>query len=125
MNVIEQTPPTASAIDGVKHATWAGAADGLTQLSVWRQELAPGGATPPHSHACDEVVLCLAGAGEVHSQGRVQRFAAGSTVVLPARQVHQLFNTGSTPMQTVGLFGATPVATHWPDGSTLALPWRT
>ena len=110
MNVIEQTRPAATPIPGVAHATWAGQAEGLEQLSVWRQTLAPGAATPPHRHDCDEVVLCLSGWGEVHSEGAVQRF--------------QIFNVGPQPMEIVGLFGATPVLTRLPDGSALDLPWR-
>ena len=125
MNVIEQTRPAATPIPGVAHATWAGEAEGLAQLSVWRQTLAPGAATPAHRHDCDEVVLCLSGHGEVHSEGRVQRFGADCTVVLPKGRDHQLFNTGSLPMETLGLFGVTPVRTWLPDGSVLALPWRT
>lgn len=124
MKVIEQPDPVDSPIPGVAHATWAGEEHGLTQLSVWRQTMAPGACTPPHSHGCDEVVLCLAGDGEVHSGGRVQRFGAGSTITLPAHEVHQLFNTGKEPIQILGLFAATPVPTHLPDGSELALPWR-
>lgn len=124
MHVIEQARPEASPIPGVAHATWAGQADGLQQLSVWRQSLAPGAATPPHSHGCDEVVLCLAGQGEVHSEGEVRRFGADSTVVLPGGRVHQLFNVGTQPLEIVGLFAATPVQTRLPDGSELPLPWR-
>ena len=74
MHAIPQQAPVATALPGVRHITWAGEADGLHELSVWRQSMAPGAATPPHSHDCDEVVLCLAGQGEVHSEGRVQRF---------------------------------------------------
>lgn len=125
MNVIEQTRPVDTPIPGVAHATWAGQADGLEQLSVWRQTLAPGAATPPHRHDCDEVVLCLSGWGEVHADGGVRQFSADSTVVLPKGRDHQIFNTGPQPMQIVGVFGATPVATMLPDGSALALPWRT
>ena len=33
MNIIEQTRPQTTSIPGVAHATWAGAADGLSQLS--------------------------------------------------------------------------------------------
>ena len=124
MDVIEQAAPVDSPIPGVAHATWAGEEHGLTQLSVWRQSLAAGAATPPHSHDCDEVVLCLEGEGEVHADGQVRTFGAGSTVTLPARRVHQLFNTGDKPMQLLGLFAATPVPTYWPDGSPLELPWR-
>jgi quercetin dioxygenase-like cupin family protein len=125
MIVIEQSRPQPAPIPGVAHATWAGAAEGLTQLSVWRQTLAPGAATPPHRHDCDEIVLCLGGQGEVHLDGAVHRFGADSTVVLPRGPVHQIFNTGSVPLEIVGVFGQAPVTTRLPDGSELALPWRT
>jgi mannose-6-phosphate isomerase-like protein (cupin superfamily) len=69
-------------------------------------------------------VLCLAGWGEVHTEGLVQRFGADSTLVLPKGRDHQLFNTGPQPTEIVGLFGATPVLTRLPDGSELELPWR-
>ena len=125
MYVIEQARPQPTPIPGVAHATWAGSADGLQQLSMWRQTLAPGGATPPHSHDCDELVLCLSGWGEVHIEGQAHRFGPDSTIVLPKGLQHQIFNTGPAPMETVGVFGGTPVGTFLPDGSALALPWRT
>jgi mannose-6-phosphate isomerase-like protein (cupin superfamily) len=121
--IIEQTRPEATPIPGVAHSTWAGGADGLSQISIWRQTLAPGAATPPHRHECDEVVLCASGWGEVHSEGRVQRFGADTTVILPKDQVHQLFNTGPMPLELVGIFGAAAVVTRLPDGSAIQLPW--
>lgn len=124
MYVIDQSTPEATPIEGLAHATWAGASDGLTQLSVWRQTLAPGAATPPHSHSCDEVVLCHAGAGELHIDGQVQRFGAGQSVVLPREKLHQLFSVGSTPLELTGIFGQTPVPVRLPDGQALDLPWR-
>ena len=48
MHVIEQTRPVPAPIPGIAHATWAGQADGLSQISLWRQTVAPGAATPPH-----------------------------------------------------------------------------
>ncbi|GAP37793.1 cupin domain-containing protein [Piscinibacter sakaiensis] len=125
MIVCDQPTPQPTPIPGVAHATWAGQADGLTQLSVWRQRLEPGAATPPHKHDCDEVVLCQSGRGEVHVDGRVHRFAAGATVVLVQGPLHQIFNTGTEPMEILGVFGGTPVGTMLPDGSALALPWPT
>lgn len=125
MYVIDQPRPESVAIPGIAHATWAGAADGLQQLSVWRQSLAPGAATPPHSHGCDEVVLCLGGAGEVHIDGHAHHFAENTTVILPKGKVHQLFNAGATTLEVIGIFSATPVATHLPDGQAIDLPWRT
>lgn len=124
MYVIEQDRPTA-AIPGVAHATWAGRDDGLRQLSVWRQSLDPGAATPPHRHDCDEVVLCQSGAGEARVEGRAYWFGAGNTLVLPKGLLHQILNIGAQPLEIIGVFGATPVGTTLPDGSDIALPWRT
>ncbi|HSW04209.1 cupin domain-containing protein [Aquabacterium sp.] len=124
MYVIEQERPVPAAIAGLHHATWAGRDQGLRQLSLWRQTMAPGGATPPHSHDCDEVVLCLAGWGELHVDGQVHRFGADSTLVLPRGSAHQIFNTGALPLEILGIFGATPVGTFANDGSALELPWR-
>ncbi|WP_326539647.1 cupin domain-containing protein [Pseudorhodoferax sp.] len=124
MHITSQHAPAATPIPGVAHATWAGADHGLRQLSVWRQSLAAGAATPPHSHSCEEVVLCLKGEGELHTEGRVQRFGADTVLVLPRERVHQICNSGSEAMQIIGIFGASPVPTFLPDGATLDLPWR-
>lgn len=124
MNVIANHRPEATPLPGVAHITLAGHADGLSGLSVWRQTMAPGAATPPHRHDCDEVVLCLSGWGEVHIDGRAERFGADCTIVLPAHREHQIFNTGPQPMETIGIFAATPVTTRAPDGTPLDLPWR-
>lgn len=123
--VLRQQQPEATPLPGVTHATWAGQADGLNQLSLWRQSMAPGAATPPHRHDCDEIVLCQAGAGELHLDGQVHRFVAPCTLVLPRDRPHQIFNTGDQPLETLGIFGATPVGTCLPDGGALPLPWRT
>ncbi len=124
LKVLEQVRPEPTAIPGIAHTTWASAHDGLKDLSLWRQSLAPGAATPPHSHRCDEVVLCVSGCGEVHAGGQVRRFGADSTVVLPREQVHQLFNVGPLPLELIGIFAATPVETRLPDGEVIQLPWR-
>jgi quercetin dioxygenase-like cupin family protein len=124
MNVIEQARPEPTPLPGVAHATFACGAHGLSELSLWRQTLAPGAATPPHRHDCDEVVLCLGGWGEVHTEGRAQRFGADSTVVLPAGRDHQIFNAGPQPLEILGIFAATPVVTRTPDGAPVDLPWR-
>ncbi len=124
MHLFEQDRPVRTPLPGISHATWAGAAEGLSQLSIWRQSLAPGAATPPHRHDCDEVVLCLSGWGELWVESECQRFGADSTLVLPKGQLHQILNTGPQPLEILGLFGASPVTTALPDGQTLELPWR-
>jgi mannose-6-phosphate isomerase-like protein (cupin superfamily) len=125
MTILEQQRPLPTPIPGVEHATWAGGAQGLSQLSVWRQSLAAGAATPPHRHDCDEVVMCLSGTGEVHLGGAVQRFDADTTVVLPRGVTHQLFNVGNEPLELIAVLGSSPAGTWLPDGEALELPWPT
>lgn len=124
MFVLDQTSPMSTPIAGVSHATLAGQAEGLSHLSVWRQSMDPGACTPPHSHACEEIVLCDAGLGEVHVAGSVHSFGPGQTVVLPANVQHQIFNKGTAPLSFTALFSATPVPVTLPDGQSLELPWR-
>lgn len=124
MYVIEQSIPQPTPIEGIHHATWAGSDQGLKQISLWRQSLAPGAATPPHSHECDEVVLCQSGWGELHIEGEVHRFGAGSTVLLPQGKLHQLFSVGPMPLEILGVFPRTPVEAFLPDGQAIELPWR-
>lgn len=121
--VVEQSRPEATPIPGVFHATWAGSRDGLRSLSLWRQSLAAGGATPPHSHDCEEIVMCLSGRGEVHIGGQAHAFGPQQTVLLPAGAMHQIFNVGAEPLEMTAVFAATPVAVALPDGSALELPW--
>lgn len=123
MPVIEQPLPQPTAIEGVAHATWAGEAQGLQQLSIWRQSLGVGVATPPHQHDCDEVVICLRGQGELHTDGAQHSFGAQNTLVLPRHRVHQLFNTGEGPLELLGVFGQSPVPTRLPNGEPLTPPW--
>ncbi|MCE4539432.1 cupin domain-containing protein [Pelomonas sp. P7] len=124
MYVAEQTPPRPTELPGIAHVTWAGIDDGLEQLSVWRQSMAPGTATPPHVHDCDEVVFCLGGSGELHIDGQALRIDASSVLRLPGGRPHQIFNTGSVPLETLAVFARTPVPTRWPEGGELPLPWR-
>ena len=75
-------------------------------------------------HDCDEVVFCLGGSGELHIDDQALRFDARSVLVLPGGQPHQIFNTGSVPLETLAVFGQTPVPTRGAEGETLPLPWR-
>jgi quercetin dioxygenase-like cupin family protein len=114
-------PP--SAIPGIAHRTLARHGDILDAMSVWKQTMAPGGATPPHRHDCDEVVVVLAGTGNLLIDGETLPFRAGDTLVLPAGRDHQIVNTGDADVVTVATFAASPVVTALPDGQVIDLPW--
>lgn len=124
MSIVPQRAPQGTAIDGVAHATWASRADGLRQLSVWRQSLAAGAATPPHRHDCDEVVICLEGQGQLDTEGQQQSFGSGQVLILPRQRVHQFCNVGAQALEIIGILGQTPVRTCLPDGTPLDLPWQ-
>lgn len=122
-NVLKNAGRAGAQLPGIEHLTLAGSEQGLSRLSVWRQSMAPGAATPPHQHDCEEVVLVVEGSGELHLDGEVIAFGPDSTLVLPAHRPHQIRNTGSVALKTVAAFSASPVGTFLPGGAPLALPW--
>ena len=124
MHVISNQQPAPSAIPGIAHVTLAGQAEGLSKLSVWQQSIAPGGATPPHRHDCEEVVICSGGIGELRLGEAVEQFARDMTVIIPANAEHQIVNIGKEPLQFVAVFSMAPVQACFPDGTAIALPWR-
>jgi quercetin dioxygenase-like cupin family protein len=123
MKVIDNATLPHAQLPGLDHVTLAGASMGLGKLSVWKQTIAPGGATPPHFHDCEEVVLVVAGTGAIHLSDGSHTFGAGTTLVIPPLERHQIVNTGSTSMEIVGIFSATPVGVFEPGGEALDLPW--
>jgi quercetin dioxygenase-like cupin family protein len=114
-------PP--SPLPGIAHRTLARHGDGLGAMSVWKQAMAPGAATPPHRHDCDEVVVVLAGSGTLLIDGQTLSFSAGDTLLLPAERDHQIVNTGDGELATLATFAASPVVTALPDGAVIDLPW--
>lgn len=123
MQVIQNAGREKSTLPGIEHLTVAGSAQGLARLSVWQQSMAPGTATPPHCHDCEEVILVLEGCGEVQIGAERFRFGPDTTLVLKPNVPHQIFNTGDVPLKTVAAFSATPVDTFLPHGERLELPW--
>ena len=113
-----------AALPGIEHSTLAGRDLGARHISMWRQSLAPGAATPPHRHDCEEVVLVESGRGQLHVDGSIVEFGPDSTLVLPAGCDHQIVNSGDEPLRTLAVFAGTPVGTALPDGRPIELPWR-
>lgn len=124
MNVTTNPALIPMPIPGIRHATLAGSEQGLKALSVWQQIIAPGGATPPHRHDCEEVVMCSGGRGELRlGQARKQSFGPNQTVCIPRNALHQIVNTGDEPLAIVAVFSRSPVEVYLPDGEELSLPW--
>lgn len=125
MVVVEHARLAPSHLPGIEHRTVAGGAQGLSHLSLWRQTIEPGGATPPHRHDCEEAVVVLAGHGRLRIHGVEHRFGPDTTLVIPAGVDHQIFSDGPGLLHCVAAFAATPVGVVLPDGTPLELPWAT
>lgn len=123
MLVIDNRRLPKAELPGIEHQTLASHAQALARLSLWRQTMAPGSATPVHQHDCEEVVLVLSGSGEVRAKGIVTPFGPDTTLVLPPRVAHEIVNTGDAPLVTVAVFSATPVGTFTPNDERMELPW--
>jgi mannose-6-phosphate isomerase-like protein (cupin superfamily) len=111
-------------LPGIQHTTLASRDLGARHISMWRQTLAPGAATPPHRHDCEEVVLVEAGRGQLLIDGGIVEFGPDCTVTLPAGHDHQIVNSGDEPLRLLAVFPSTPVATVLPDGQAIELPWH-
>ncbi|MGE3773375.1 MAG: cupin domain-containing protein [Gammaproteobacteria bacterium] len=123
MSIIHHAELPRAALPGIDHVTLASGQDGLKSLSVWQQRIAPGQASPPHRHDCEEVVVVQSGRGELHIEGRIERFGANTTLVVPPNVPHQIFNVGDEPMELLAVLSVTPVRVELPDGQPLPLPW--
>jgi len=66
--------------------------------------LIPPGRAPAHHHTYDEVVHVLAGRGVVHLSGSTAEIGPGTSIYLPPYQPHCLENTGSGPLEVLGVF---------------------
>lgn len=124
MKIIDNAGLPHAQLPGIDHVTLAGSDHGLHKLSIWRQNMRAGTATPPHRHDCEEVVLCEAGHGEILIDGQRYPFCANQTIVIPPDLPHQIFNVGDGPLVTLAVFSRTPVEVAYPDGAALELPWR-
>lgn len=124
MYVLDNPNLPSAALPGIRHTTLASSENGLKHLSIWRQTIEGGQATPPHRHDCEEVVVIESGHGELHIAGGVHRFGPDTTLVIPANAVHQIINVGVEPMTLTAALSTSPVAVVFPDGQLLTLPWK-
>ena len=80
-----------------------GKADGAANFCMRVFELGPGGHTPRHAHAWEHEMFFHAGAGEVFCEGRWNPVRAGSVVLVPGGQDHQIRNTATEKLVVVCL----------------------
>jgi mannose-6-phosphate isomerase-like protein (cupin superfamily) len=123
MNILSHSAISVYSLPGLQHQTIASKSDGTHAMEAWKQTLAPGAATPPHFHECEEVIYVLQGMGEIAVQGKTVPFAADCTLIFPSRLVHEITNTGPEEIRLVAWLSESPARVFLQSGEVLALPW--
>ena len=123
MNILSHFVIPVYSLPGLQHQTIASKSDGTHAVEVWKQTLAPGSATPPHFHECEEIIYVFQGMGEIAIEGKTLPFAADCTLFFPPRLVHQITNSGPDDMRLAAWFSESPARAFLPSGELLALPW--
>ncbi len=96
---------------------------GVKSSEVWRTSVAPGSATPPHTHASEEIFIFLRGQGRATVGSETIEFEAPATVIAPAGVMHRFENTGTEPTDAIVVVGAGSKITNQ-EGQVMNLPWR-
>ena len=94
---------------------------GATELLLWRATMRVGASSETQYHDHEEMVFILEGEGLAHLAGEVFPFAAGDTLIFPASAVHQVTNTGETPLDALIILPA-GTSSYLPDGKELPAP---
>jgi quercetin dioxygenase-like cupin family protein len=111
-------------LPGLRHQTLASLDHEVRSMEVWMQTIEPGGATPVHRHACEEVIVVLSGSGRLTVDGETREFGPNSTIIVPPDAIHQIINSGSDPMFVVAALGMGPVRVRTAEGDPLPVPWE-
>uniref|UniRef100_A0A0D9XZX2 Auxin-binding protein 1 n=1 Tax=Leersia perrieri TaxID=77586 RepID=A0A0D9XZX2_9ORYZ len=100
---ISQMPQGSYGLEGLSHATLAGAlAHGMKEVEVWLETFGPGQRTPIHRHSCEEVFVVLKGKGtlllgssSMKYPGQPQEIPVfqNSTFTVPVNDPHQVWNS--------------------------------
>lgn len=123
MSIYDNATIEKLSLPGLDHQTLAGPRDGLKQMEVWMQTIAPGAETPMHRHDCEEVVVVLRGSGFCEIDGKQSAFGPNSTLILPPNRPHRIVNSGATEMFLLAALAMAPVTVETPAGERIALPW--
>jgi quercetin dioxygenase-like cupin family protein len=78
-----------------------GKADGANNFCMRVFELGPGGHTPSHTHDWEHEIFVHSGKGAVLREGQWVPVSQGNVVFIPAKEEHQLKNTGDQPFTFV------------------------
>ncbi len=79
---------------GIAGRVVIGKADGAGNFCMRVFEIAPAGHTPKHSHEWEHEIFVHSGEGEIYCDGRWHSAKAGTVVLIPGKEEHQIRNSG-------------------------------
>lgn len=82
---------------------------GTASVAAVLFEIDPGNELATHTDSAEEVLLVLAGEGEVHVDGEIVRVRAGDVAVVPAMAPHGARAVGDTTLRVIGFFSSSTV----------------
>ena len=85
---------TGDQVKGAAGRVLIGRADGATNFCMRIFELSAGGHTPRHTHEWEHEIFIHHGEGAVFKGGQWVPVSTGTAVFIPAREEHQIENTG-------------------------------
>ena len=101
------TPMSMDGAKGVQMRMMVGRGDGAPNFAMRHFTVEPGGCTPHHSHNYEHEVYIVEGQARVEQDGEFCSVRAGDVIFVQPNKLHQLVNTGSTPMKFLCLVPVT------------------
>lgn len=108
--IVHAAQPAGRSPSGLPIRDLVSARDGSERLYLGEQWLAPGDEVRLHTHALEEILVFLAGAGEATLGDRVVPVGAGVSLHIPPGEVHGFRNTGQDELRLLVIFSGNTFA---------------
>ncbi len=108
-NEVEGKPVTEPGARGVTIRVLMGDNVGAPTFTMRHFEVAPGGATPYHTHPWEHEVYVLSGKGKARRKDGETTVGPGSFVFVPGGEEHSFENAGDAPFTFLCVIPATKV----------------
>jgi quercetin dioxygenase-like cupin family protein len=102
---------------GVETRMLVSASNGVTQLCIFEQWIAPGTGAPTHSHPVEEVLTVREGEAEMWVDQERIIVSVGHSLIVPAGRMHGFRNSGTATLHLHAVL-ASPVFEATMEGAT-------
>lgn len=123
MPVIRHADSRRSETPNAVMTTLASPTQGDAVQAVWRVDMHPGSAGPPHLFDAEQVWTVLDGGARIDLAGEAVVVGSGDTVVIPAGTVRQVDADATSGLVAVVAAPAGGQVTRPDDGTAVVPPW--